>query len=65
MQIQVSAKRILKLVGYGSIVAYLVVSIYALYLILWSVNAGRLESFQNHIELFKQQQQLCQKDSYI
>ena len=52
MQIQVSAKRILKLVGYGSIAAYLVVSIYALYIILWSVNAGRLESFQNHNELF-------------
>lgn len=65
MQIQVSAKRILKLMGYGSIVVYLVVSVYALYLILWSVNAGRIESFQNHIELFQQQQRLCQKDSSI
>lgn len=65
MQIQNYVRRILKLIGYGSIVAYLVVSIYALYLILGSVNSGRMENFRDHIELFKQQEQFCQKDSSI
>jgi len=65
MQIQISVKRIFKLLGYCVLVAYIGLIPYILYQVLWSVNANRVENFQNHVELYKQQQQLCQKDSSI